>query len=602
MKTLHPDDHLQETQPAPAATPTRTRQGGGRISREIRRAGVDPSLDAEAAIADIAPRRHDRVAVFGPVITGARLATTAISLLLAADAIIAGDPTMRMATVIVVAYATLRSLHPVRYADPIPSLIAVFFEVVLHVAVVLATGLWASPFVYTVLTAVIVAGFARGFAFGLRIGMATGFAVSLPQLLADDYSAEAIRVSARWTVLLILISIVTGYGRRISGEADRERDLALDRLSRLADANALLFSLHRVAQSLPASLDMNDVLDSTVARLRGLVEFDSLVVLLFDDTDGQWDVVRNDGVSLPTRVGLTDLPLELRRAISSNTVISCNNLAVADGGGFSNGSGSGLYGVLTARGAIMGLIALECRDTDAFDQRSEGLLEGFVPPLALALDNARWFARLRTVGADEERTRIARDLHDRIGQSLAYLAFETDRIVNRNSEGVDVGPSLDQLRNDIRGVIGEVRDTLYDLRTDVSDDTSLADILNEYIERVSARTGLEITVEADGDHRVPLLQERELWRIVQEAITNTERHAQASRVQITYRCDGERAAVRVTDDGIGFEAGKAGRLDSYGMLGMRERASSIGASLDIKSIQGRGTSVTCLIDPRSRNE
>ncbi len=96
-------------------------------------------------------------------------------------------------------------------------------------------------------------------------------------------------------MLLILISIVSGYGRRISGEADRERDLALDRLSRLADANALLFSLHRVAQSLPASLDMSDVLDSTVSRLRGLVDFDSIIILLFDDTDGQWEVAPQRG-------------------------------------------------------------------------------------------------------------------------------------------------------------------------------------------------------------------------------------------------------------------------------------------------------------------
>ena len=74
-------------------------------------------------------------------------------------------------------------------------------------------------------------------------------------------------------------------------------------------------------------------------------------------------------------------------------------------------------------------MSIEHADAHHFTGRDVELLAGFVEPAALAIDNARWFGRLRTVGADEERTRIARDLHDRIGQSLAYLAFELDRIV-----------------------------------------------------------------------------------------------------------------------------------------------------------------------------
>ena len=86
----------------------------------------------------------------------------------------------------------------------------------------------------------------------------------------------------------MLVALVAGYARRISGEADRQHSLALDRLGRLADANALLFSLHRVTQTLPASLDLDDVLDTTMGRLRGLFDFDSAAVLLYDDTDHGW--------------------------------------------------------------------------------------------------------------------------------------------------------------------------------------------------------------------------------------------------------------------------------------------------------------------------
>lgn len=84
-----------------------------------------------------------------------------------------------------------------------------------------------------------------------------------------------------------------------------------------------------------------------------------------------------------------------------------------------------------------------------------------------------------------------------------------------------------------------------------------------------------------------------MWRIAQEALTNVERHSQASQARVLWRCNGESAALEVTDNGEGFPIGRAGRLDSYGILGMRERASSIGATLEVTSQPGKGTRVRC---------
>ena len=546
---------------------------------------------------DFSDRPVDRVAAFGPVIMAMRLATTAVTLLLAGPGILAGDTRLIISALVVTVYALLRSFRPIRYTDDFASLVQVIFEVALHVGVVNLTGYWESPLIFSLITSVSIAGFARGIGFATRIAVAASLAVSLPPLLEPGADSATLKTCATWSLMLVLVGIVAGYGRRISGEADRERDLALDRLSRLADANALLYSLHRVAQTLPASLDLRDVLDSTVQRLRGLVEFDSLVILLFEDTDGFWSVARREGCSGPNHFRSNELPSGIRAAIAEGGVVSMPALTQPDNVGFDEHCSSGLYAPLSARGSIIGLIALEHREPNRFDHRAGGLLAGFVPPLSLALDNATWFARLRTVGADEERTRIARDLHDRIGQSLAYLAFELDRIVGQSKDAEpELSQALDHLRDDVRGVIREVRDTLYDLRTDVSEEQSLAVTLEQYADRVADRTGLDFQVDAD-PARLPLLQEREMWRIVQEAITNVERHAKATRVRVTWRCDGERAAVRVTDNGVGFELQRAGRLDSYGMLGMRERASSIGATIDIHSVPGQGTSITCVLDP-----
>jgi signal transduction histidine kinase len=540
----------------------------------------------------------DRVATFAPAILALRWGTTVASVALATQDLNQNRSLILAWCVVIVSYTVLRTIRPIRYVGDVRSLLSVLGEVVLYVAALCSTGFWESPFILSVLTAICVAGFARGFGFALRVGIAASLAVSLPYAADSSLTEEAARehviLSGQWSLVLLLVALIAGYARRISGEADRQHSLALDRLGRLADANALLFSLHRVTQTLPASLDLDDVLDTTVGRLRGLFEFDTAVILAFDDTDGGWQVLRREGGSrLPSKLPDSQLPAPLRRAITEGGVVKVPNLPDENAAGLNAKSTSALYAVLPARGAIVGVIALEHASARHFKARDAELLRGFVEPVALALDNARWFARLRTVGADEERTRIARDLHDRIGQSLAYLAFELDRIVTHQQQEGRVDGSLEHLRDDVRGVIGEVRDTLYDLRTDVSDTQDLAATLEAFVARIRDRSTLHVDLYCDRNDRLPLLQEREMWRIAQEALTNVERHAQARRVRVLWRCNGESAALEVTDDGQGFPIGRAGRLDSYGILGMRERASSIGATLEVTSQLGKGTRVRC---------
>ncbi len=147
------------------------------------------------------------------------------------------------------------------------------------------------------------AGFARGFGFALRIGIVSAARRRPIVELVPDHSDARIQFSAEWSLVVILVAVVAGYARRISGEADRQHSLALDRLGRLADANALLFSLHRVTQTLPASLDLDEVLDTTIGRLRGLFDFDSAAILALDDTDGSWQVIRRENVRLPPQAG-----------------------------------------------------------------------------------------------------------------------------------------------------------------------------------------------------------------------------------------------------------------------------------------------------------
>lgn len=549
---------------------------------------------------DLMPRsadlRSDQVAPFRPAILGIRGATTAVAVALASPALADGDPGVVAWCAVIVAYNVFRIVRPVRYVQDNRSLARVMVEVALHVLAVAGTGYWDSPFVFALITAVMVAGFARGFAFALRVSLASAMAIAIPFMVTEGRMVENVRTTSQWTLELLLVALIAGYARRVTGEADRAHSLALDRLGRLADANTLLYSLHRVAQSLPASLDLEEVLDTTVGRLRDLFVFDGATLFVLDETDQTWVVERWDGPRPAPSYRTEELPPPLREALEAREPIAVATL-LKEGAGVSAEMASGLYAALPARAATVGLIALEHRETHHFTLRDLELLDGFVEPAALAIDNARWFNRLRTVGADEERTRIARDLHDRIGQSLAYLAFELDRIVKLEGRGQPIGAPLAQLRNDVRSVIGEVRDTLYDLRTDVTDAQDMPATLRGFLDRVAARSNLVTRLDLQVTGRLPLLQEREVWRIAQEAVTNVERHARAAKVVVTWHCDGRRALLLVADDGVGFANERAGRLDSYGIVGMRERAASIGATLDVRGVAGTGTTVRCEVRP-----
>jgi len=497
---------------------------------------------------------------------------------------------------LLIGVAAFRTFVPLRYQEERRMrAVGLVVEIAVDVIAVVATGYWDSPFVFCLLTPVIAAGFAAGFAFAIATATSIAIAVGVPAVVERGTEAVSLAGPGQWVVELFLAALVAGYARRLFGEAEERHSLAMDRMSRLAEANALLFSLHRVAQSLPASLDLDEVLASTMTRLRDLFAFDAGAVLLWDEAISAWVVATGEGVRPRGSLSPDELPQVVAAAAASPTATLVSDLLVQGRTGLAMLSRSALYAPLRARGALVGLVALEHQDPGHFGTREVELVDGFVEAAALAIDNARWFARLRTVGADEERTRIARDIHDRVGQSLAYLAFELDRLVKR-AEGELVHGDLLQLRDDVRGVVSEVREALYDLRTDVSEHQDMSQTLESFLARFGERTGIEISLRQAVTGRLPLPQERELWRIAQEAIANVERHARAGRITIRWQCDGERALLVVSDNGRGFPSGQSGRMDSYGIIGMRERADAVGARLDIDSVPGQGTTVRCRLE------
>ena len=534
-------------------------------------------------------RRKPRFGTVTPTLSAAplwpfRLAALAGALIRITGGVEAGDLPTLFTTVSIVAYTTYVCRNPLPYRNDQRVRLRILLEQLLNTLAVLFTGAWGSPFVLLFVPTGMLAGFAAGGIYSLAVSMAAVVVVSVQHLIHDGTSG--VTEAVLWAGLLGLVAFTSGLAHRAAYDAARQQQVALDRVSRLAEANSLLFALQRVAQTLPASLDLEEVLDSTMSRLRTMVRHDALAVFLVEPTTRRAVPARTNGISEPRQFSIDRLPAGLRTAVESPKTVRLDDMR--PGSGITAEARSGLYAALRARGALVGMVAVESSEPNAFGQQQSEVVHGLSEPFGIAIDNARMFTRIRTLAADEERTRIARDLHDHVGSSLALIGFEVDRAMAVAGDDEEISPVLRELRQQVSAVVSEVRDMLYDLRTEVTDERDLGATTAEFLHRVQQRSG----IMTHGDVRIPMrpprLIERELWQIVREAILNAERHSQAEHIMVSARQLGERLTITVRDDGIGLDA-TIPRPDSYGLVGMRERAHRLDAALSVRGLDGGGT-------------
>jgi signal transduction histidine kinase len=505
------------------------------------------------------------------------------------------SPLFVLAGLALATFGVAQTLRPVRLDPPGPSLhVAVMAEAALVALVVGVTGGVSSPFVLATAVPVVLAGYdlgrrrTAGFAYG-------AFLAIMLVVVLQDHDPQGQRAAAEVGILLLLCGVLGAFTRRLVDELGLHQEAAWDQVTRLTTANHLLVALHGVAQTLPASLDLHEVIDSTRTRLRSLFEFGSLAFLVRDDTRDEWTVELAEGLRLPRQLRGDMLAQPLREVLDEGrAVVAIDLLAGNDGRGCSPMARSGMYVPLRARGRVVGLVAVEDTVPGRYGNDDLGLLDGLAGPLALAVDNAMWFLRLRRFGAEAERARIARDLHDRLAQSLAYIAFELERLSQRGEDTED-RRALAELHDVVRGIVGELRETLYQLRAGVSEDASLDQVAGEYLNRYEERTGVIVHWRSRVERHVPYQVEQELWRVLQEALTNIEHHADATACAIDYRVTDTHVSLIIEDDGAGFDPSRVAG-DHYGLIGMRERADAIGAHLVVDSSPGQGSRVSVEMD------
>jgi signal transduction histidine kinase/ligand-binding sensor domain-containing protein len=242
---------------------------------------------------------------------------------------------------------------------------------------------------------------------------------------------------------------------------------------------------------------------------------------------------------------------------------------------------------------VYGGLVLYYGEDRTFTPEEINLAHTLADQASLAIANERLKDEAQNAAVIAERNRLARDLHDAVTQTLfsaSLIAEVLPKIWERDPEKAQA--RLDELRQLTRGALGEMRTLLMELRPLAMKDADPLDLFKHLMEAFTGRTGVAVDFSMSGADDCSLPEQVKLvfYRIVQEALNNIAKHADASRVWFRFDCDKDSATLTLTDDGRGFKRDLVppGRL---GLSIMQERAEGIGADLALVSQPGEGTTL-----------
>ena len=371
-----------------------------------------------------------------------------------------------------------------------------------------------------------------------------------------------------------------------------------------ADWSRQLETMNEVATALVTESDLGRLLDLIVRRLRELLDARVVAVVLPDGPDDLrfTAVAGGEGEELVGRAigrASSKSGRVLDRARSERVESLLDDVEIDRRVARLLGAKTGLWVPLLVRGRAIGVIEVHDKlGPDArFSDRDQRLAEAFAARAAVAVDLSQRIERdslRRVVDAQEtERRRLARELHDETGQALTSMLLGLKSL--EQSVGAEVVADLRQLVVD---TLQDVRRLAVELRPPVLDDFGLTAALERLASGFAEQTEIAVTFESSlGDLRLPGDVETALYRIIQEALTNIVKHAQAHRVSIVVTRKPDAAVAVVEDDGTGFDPANT-REGGFGIEGMRERVSLLNGRLRVESEPGAGTTLVAEIPLR----
>lgn len=383
--------------------------------------------------------------------------------------------------------------------------------------------------------------------------------------------------------LPLLAFIMLGIMERVQAERDR----ALQDLDIYQAFNQELSQVQTLADLVQRVVRFPSTILPTVQTFLHLFEPDrSSFHLVADWCSG------NGGISsIKPDLGLQECQVCLQSSYAHRTIRKCEALQPGQ-----LPAGYDRYLLpLTYGNAYTGVLHLDLPANSTIRENQTTTLSNLAPEMAIAIESMRLQqANLALSRATEnERKRIAQDLHDTLGQSIAYLRFKLDHL-NSQDPVVAIGvirKDLDQMREMAESAYTQVRETLAKLHPSAQVD--LLQALRTQLEQFRERVGLEVVMNSRGTPQpLPPHLQRQVLYICREVLNNVEKHARARRLTLEVFFKAQELQIVMTDDGRGFDVKLVPSQGNYGLTIMHERADSINGQILLSSSPGKGTQVT----------
>jgi signal transduction histidine kinase len=253
---------------------------------------------------------------------------------------------------------------------------------------------------------------------------------------------------------------------------------------------------------------------------------------------------------------------------------------------------------LVIKEEFYGSLGFYYTDPRPFSQEDIRLGMSFGNQAALAIENARLRVQAEQAAILQERSRLARDLHDSVTQLLYSLTLlvEAGRRLARSGELRRVDEALARLGQISQQAFKEMRLLVYELRPLALKRAGLVRALQQRLDTVERRAGIETTLTVEGNVELPARLEEELYHIAQEALNNALKHAAATTISVGITADEQHITIDIRDDGKGLDLSTASGEGGIGLSSMRERAEKLGSTLSITSVPGQGTTVKVTVN------
>ncbi len=369
--------------------------------------------------------------------------------------------------------------------------------------------------------------------------------------------------------------------------------------------NEHLTVLNAVARIAVSTLDLERMLTSVIVQIQQGFGYGHAELYLADDDTQTLVLAAQAGTFRPSEIGY-GIPVTrglLGKAYRTGATVRVDDV-LADPDYVAETpreTRSQLCVPIVAGARVLAVLNLESRQLAAFTAAGVGVLETAADVLASAIENARLYQRAQEAAVLEERSRLARDLHDSISQQLFSMTLTAQAArVQLDKNPARTAAQLERLQETAAAALAEMRALIFQLRPPALSAQGLVGALQQHVAALGRREGLSMSFEIHGEERYARGAEQAIYRIAQEALNNVVKHAGACRVIITLDFQPDRVALRVADDGAGFDLGllqpELGR--HLGLTSMRERAAELGGMLDLRSRPGHGTEVLLTV-PRN---